>query len=363
MPRRYAPAVLMPPRDWSGLTPSWLSEALAPAYPGVEVATVTLHGVADGTNARAAVAVTYRSGAGPARVFVKREGGWLNRLALTALGARDAEADLARSRVDLPLEHPRLYAAATDPRRLAAIVVMEDVTLRGAVPHAATRPLSIEEVCSGLDGLAALHARYWERPIPSFVRPWRLRATWAPVAWAGFVHAHHRLRALGHPELVVDTATAIERGFRGWAKVVAAGPQTMLHGDPHPGNTYRIPSGRIPSGTTGFYDWQLVRSGSWAHDVGYFVVSALSPEVRREHERDLLAGYLARLAALGIAAPAYGEARALYRRTPVFGLGSWLQTLAAGSFQPVDVCLATIERFAAAYVELTRRRTPPGAGR
>jgi aminoglycoside phosphotransferase (APT) family kinase protein len=34
------------------------------------------------------------------------------------------------------------------------------------------------------------------------------------------------------------------------------GPQTLLHGDPHPGDTYGL-----PDGTTGFYDWQLARLG------------------------------------------------------------------------------------------------------
>ena len=37
---------------------------------------------------------------------------------------------------------------------------------------------------------------------------------------------------------------------------------------------------------------------------------------------------------------------------PVYGLGAWLQTLAAGTFQPLDTSLATVERFAAAYRDL-----------
>jgi hypothetical protein len=48
------------------------------------------------------------------------------------------------------------------------------------------------------------------------------------------------------------------------------------------------------------------------------------------------------------------DAWQLYRATPLFGLGSWLQAFAGGSFQPADICLATIERFAAAYRDLSR---------
>lgn len=336
--------MLTVPRDWSEVTPAWMTSALASAFPGAVVAAVDLGDIADGTNARASAALTYRSGTGPSRVFLKREGRWLNRLALTALGAREAEADLVRSRLDLRLDHPAPYAAATDRRRLAVIVVMEDVTARGAIPHSATRPSTVAEVSDGLAGLASLHAAYWERSLPDFVRPWRLGASWAPVAYGGFVHAHRRLRSLGRPDLVVAPPPQIEHGFRRWARLAAQGPQTLLHGDPHPGNTYLL-----PDGTTGFYDWQLVRSGTWAHDVGYYVCSALTPQQRRDHQQALLSDYLR---ALGPVAPAFDEAWALYRRTPAFGLGSWLQTLAAGSFQPVEVCLATIERFAAAYVDL-----------
>jgi len=326
-----------------------MTEALAGAFPGAVVAQAYVADVAVGTNDRAHVRLTYRAGSGPARVFVKREGRWVNRVALSVLGAREAEARLV-AHGPLPLETPALFAGAADVRRLAAVVVMEDVTLRGARPGSATVPLTPAQVASGLGGLAALHARHWDRPLPDtlgFVRPWRLGASWAPVAWAGFVHAGGRLRALDRPELMPADPATIERGFRGWARLAAAGPQTLLHGDPHPGNTYALPDGRL-----GFYDWQLVRSGSWVHDVGYFLVSGLAVDDRRAHERDLLGGYLSALARHGGTAPTFEDAWAAYRRTPVFGLGSWLQTLAGGGFQPVEVCLATLERFAAAYHDL-----------
>jgi len=323
-----------------------MTTALAPLYPGVRVATVTPLGRGEGTNARATIGLTYAAGAGPAQVFVKREGRWINRLALTALRARDAEVLLAGSGLDLPLESPRFLAAARDPRRLANVVVLEDVTLRGGVPQAMTSPLTPELAAAGLGQLARLHAAYWSQPIPVAIRPWRQGPVWGPVAAAGFADAHLRLARLGRRELIVDTPTALSRGFLGWADIAGSGPQTLLHGDPHLANTYLL-----PDGTVGFYDWQLVRRGSWVHDVGYFLVSVLSPADRRAHERDLLAGYLRELASTDRKAST-DEAWQLYRRTPVFGLGSWLQTLAGGGFQPSDVCLAAIERFAAAYVDL-----------
>jgi hypothetical protein len=332
--------MLRVPRTWAEITPGWVTEALQREFPGVVVSGVRRHDLAHGTNARAMLALSYAEGTGPERIFIKREGAWINRLALTALRARDAEIELAASGLDLPLEHPRVLAAASDRRRLAGIVVMEDLGTRGAVPSVMTEPLEADAVATGLAGLARLHDRFWERPVP--FHAWRQGGPWRPVAYAGFVHAQRRLRGLRRPDLVVDTPGAITRGFLGWASEAARAPQTLLHGDPHLANTYRI------GAEVGFLDWQLVRRGSYIHDVGYFLVSALSPTDRRAHERDLVAGYAAALG--GRVTPA--EAWDAYRATPVFGLGSWLQTLAGGGFQPDEVSLAAIERFASAYVDL-----------
>ncbi|MHB1999953.1 MAG: phosphotransferase, partial [Solirubrobacteraceae bacterium] len=133
--------------------------------------------------------------------------------------------------------------------------------------------------------------------------------------------------------------------------LAATGPQTLLHGDPHPGNTYALAGGR-----TGFYDWQLIRTGNWSHDVGYFLVSSLDVASRREHERELLGGYLAALRGYGVAAPDAAGAWERYRASPAYGLGAWLHTFSAGSFQPESVCVATLERFAAAYDDLETAR-------
>jgi hypothetical protein len=346
--------VLSVPRSWSGLTPAWMTVALAGHFPGAVVTRVRIGDVADGTNRRAQVGLLYRSGRGPETVFVKREGRVLNRLALLALGALESEAQLFDSGVRLPLEHPTPYAAAVDRRRLATVVVMEDVTLRSARPNGATVPLTVGAVHSGLQGLGRLHAAYWDRPLPEpmrFLRPWRLGRAWAPVSQASLMRALHLLRSGGHASLLPPgaAATTLERRFRRWATVAIRGPQTVLHGDPHPGNTYAL-----PGGVTGFYDWQLVRTGNWSHDVGYFITSSLGVADRRTHEQCLLRSYLVELGRAGAPAPDFEAAWRLYRETPAFGLGTWLHTLSGGGFQPVDTCLATIERFAAAYADHTK---------
>lgn len=341
------------PRSWSEVTPSWMTAALSARLPGVRVSSVEIEPLGSGTNDRARVGLSYTegSGSGPPSVFVKRGGSLGNRLALVALRALGTEARLAVSGAELPLEHPLPYSGGVDLRRLSAVVVTDDVALVDGRPNDARRPLSVEEVRSGLEGLAHLHAEYWGR-LPralGFLRPWRLGPGWSLVSAASLARGLRRLR--GETSCVTPGNTAGELAAQYWRSSVTArsGVQTVLHGDPHPGNTYALPGGR-----TGFYDWQLARTGRWSHDVGYLLIASLAEDDRRRHERSLLEGYLAVLGECGVGVPE--GAWDLYRATPAYGLATWVHTYSFGSFQPRDVCLATISRFSAAYDDLGTAR-------
>jgi hypothetical protein len=354
---RQDPFVLPVPSSLADLTPSWLTAAIAGRCPGAVVDEVGVGTVADGTNRQASVRLSYAEGAGPQSVFAKMQGRVSHRLALVALRAWAAEARLAHSGAVLPLEHPEPFAAGVDWTRLATIVVMDDVTGAGGRPNDATSPLKVAEVSNGLDGLAKLHAAYWDKPLPPslrFLRSWHLGTSWAPVSRANLSRGLHRLAESGQSGLVPPglDARSLELQFRRSATLAATGPQTVLHGDPHSGNTYGLPGNR-----TGFYDWQLVRTGNWSHDVGYFLASSLDVADRRVHECDLLKRYLDALRRAGAEAPGYDEAWGRYRATPAFGLATWLHTLSAGSFQPVEVCVMTLRRFATAYEDLETRHS------
>lgn len=334
----------------SEVTPEWATAALERHHPAAVVGTVEVVPLGEGTNVRARLLLSYTRGEGPPSLFVKMAGRGVSRLALMALGALTTEARLAAAGIRLPLEHPLFHGGGWT--RGSAVVVADDVEASGGRPNTATSPLPRDEVASALAELACLHAAYWERPLPhslAFVRPWRLGRRWAPVSAASLRRGFGLLARVGRHDLVPPglDAVRLEREFRLSAVRAATGPQTLLHGDPHPGNTYR--SG---GGGTGFYDWQLVRTGNWCHDVSYFIVGSLDVEDRRRHEGALLASYLDVLTALGVRAPSRAEAWEGYRRAPAFGYGTWLHTLSAGLFQPRDVCLVTLERFAAAYREL-----------
>jgi len=151
------------------------------------------------------------------------------------------------------------------------------------------------------------------------------------------------VRELG-PEAVVDM----------WARFVSSladDPVTLLHGDAHIGNTYVLLDDDI-----GFLDWQVLRRGNWSHDVGYFLISALSPQHRRRSERELIEEYRRALAVPVEQRPTAEEAWLRYRASPAYGLAVWLATLGTDTAQRREVCLALSERYAAAVVELETLR-------
>ncbi len=354
--------VLSVPRRWSDLDPAWMSAALSRWYPGIVVRDLEVGAVGEGTNATARVALSLAGVGGPSSVFVKGPGRPLHRMALLALGALWTEARLADAGASFPLAHPAFLAGGVDRRRAAYVVVTEDVVAAGGVPCDARTPLSVDAVRSGLQGLAALHASYWERPIPptlGCLGHWRL----GPVSGAisvvslsrGLRLASERLAGEWHLPRGADAST-LSHQFRRSAAIAASGPRTVLHGDPHLGNAYIAADGR-----TGLFDWQLTRLGHWSHDVGYFVVSALGVEDRRRHERELLGSYLDALGRGGVRPPSPVSAWERYRGTPAFGLATWLHTLSFGSLQSTDVCMATIGRFAAAYEDLETGRADVAA--
>ena len=127
---------------------------------------------------------------------------------------------------------------------------------------------------------------------------------------------------------------------------LATGDETLLHGDAHVGNTYVLPDGEV-----GFLDWQVVRRGHWSHDLGYFVVGALTEDDRRAHERELVEEHRWALEVDEVDRPSAADAWLRYRATPAHGLPLWLLTLLSDVHRH-EVSLALVRRYAAAFVEL-----------
>jgi hypothetical protein len=342
-------AALTVPKDWTEITPGWLTSALAARHPDAVVGAVTVDMRDDGTNRRARLAVTYSAGSGPATVFVKAVDPDHKAMIKLTSGLLH-EPRLFTSNVPLPLEHPLVYAAPIDEAEEDFLLVMEDLNARGADPRDATRPLTVDQAANGLRGLARMHGRYWGD------RVHRRDLDWLEpfVPWDGMQYAPlpAALERLGDDApasvhaLTIDGL--IEDVWKPFVRTLTVGPTTLLHGDAHVGNTYLLPDGDV-----GFLDWQVARRGNFALDLGYFLQGAITTEDRRNYERALLEIYRDALALPADELPSADEIWLRYRASVAHGLTLWLCTASAGElWQRPDIALALAQRYSAAYEDL-----------
>lgn len=336
------------PESWDDVTAEWMTAAIAVRHPGAVVSKVEVILRDDGTNRRARLRLTYSSGSGPATVFVKAADPSHAKLN-ASMGGLFNEPRLFSSAVALPVEHPLAYATVIDEPGLDYILVMEDVTARGGDPRDATRPMTVDQAANGLSGLARLHSAFWgdqlvNNPALDWVAPYR---TW-PGMGPAIPIALKRLRDTIPASMRSLTAEQILDDY--WARFIATlttSTQTLLHGDPHIGNTYVLPD------DVGFLDWQVVRRGNWSLDVGYFLQGAVTEEDRRAHERDLVDEYRSHLSVPVAEQPSAEEAWLRYRASVAHGVAMWFVTAAdPGGWQRPEVSATLAQRYAAAFVDL-----------
>jgi hypothetical protein len=258
-------------------------------------------------------------------------------------------------RSDLAIEAPQCFGSVFDETHRSFGVLMEDLTLRGArFPNALTS-VTVDEIRGLVATLAALHARYWESPT------FGSDLQWLATPISGGMYPTFQTLGLDLIRNQVETnaykAEALEPLRKSvdelwdalWRaqRMLATGPQTLLHGDPHIANTYLLPDGH-----GGFLDWQLMVKGRWAHDFAYVLITGLASEDRREHERDLLRFYLDELRRHGVERPpGQNEAWLRYRQAAIWGLViGWLITPTENYGEAITA--ANISRLVAAVQDL-----------
>lgn len=330
-----------------------MTAAISGHHSGAVVEAVSVASRDDGTNRRARLALRYAAGSGPATVFVKAIDPEHADLVELTSGLYH-EPRLFLSEVALPLDHPRVYRAIVEEERRDFLLLMEDVVARGADPRDATRPLSLDEAAQGVRGLARLHGAFWgERisgnPALHWVEPF---VPFAGLELAPLEVAYQRLGSSVPAEITAMSGAELFGDI--WARYIRSlvrGPQTLLHGDPHIGNTYVLPDGEV-----GFLDWQMVRRGNFSLDLGYFLQGALSIADRRAGERELLEQYRGALGLPETELPSAEQIWLHYRASAAHGLAIWIATLSGGdSWQRPDISLSFAQRYAAAFTDLDTR--------
>jgi hypothetical protein len=234
-------------------------------------------------------------------------------------------------RPELTIEAPRSFGGLFEESTRHFGILMEDLGLRSVRFPNATTEVSLDELRGLVATLAELHAHFWASP--------RLEGdlAWVPTRQSGgmfpvfdgigrelirYQVEHHAFKA----ELLRPLNRSVDRLWEDlWEsqRILASGPVTLLHGDSHIANTYLL-----PDGSGGLLDWQLMARGNGANDLTYLLVTALAPEERRKHERELIAFYLDELRRHGVEAPPRpDEAWRQHRLAVIWGLViGWLIT-------------------------------------
>lgn len=220
---------------------------------------------------------------------------------------------------ELPVTSPQCIGGHHDGASGTFGLVLEDLRSDGVRFESVQSPTAVGDLEELLDQLARLHAAYWKSPRFDDELDWVQPHTSGPIhdmftdpnlipALAKYEVATQQFKR-EFVEFVDETPDSLFAKVEVARRHQATLEQTLLHGDCHIGNTYRN-----ADGSRGLLDWQLLARGYCMHDVAYIIITGLSVEARRVHERHLVNYYRGRLSEAGVlTAPTSGQLFDEYR--------------------------------------------------
>lgn len=336
------------PERAEAISPDWLSAAVQGAAPGARATAVEVVDTHSGTTGRARLAVTWERGDLPGTVFVKLPPSEPLQRAMvveTGMGTREARfyRELA---AEVPVRVPRPLGSRWTGDRRAYLMLIEDLDGSGCTFPDFGSGADLAVVRSAIEGLARLHAAYWESPRFDTDLAWiepPMHSEMGPKLVAQGVAAF----GAEQPEAFHAMAELYTQHGAAFAARLAAGPQTLMHGDPHLGNLF------LDGATVGFLDWACVCRGPGLRDFAYLLCASVETALRRAEEQALLRRYLDALAAAGAPAPGFDDAWRGYRCFVAAGWVASVATLALGSaLQSVEVGRSAVARANAAVADL-----------
>ncbi|HTK64198.1 MAG TPA: phosphotransferase [Pseudonocardia sp.] len=349
------------PLSYEEITPEWLTAILGSDVPGARVESHRLGEEDEGTSSRRHIYLTWNDAgiaAGlPSSVFSKSTMTLESRYLLGMNGGIAAEAVFYNSVLPtLKVRAPEALFAAYDPESFNSIIVMRD--LADQVQFGSHElDLTLEQAKSQLRLLATLHARYYNSPeletTLSEFNSWEDyfavtvdAAGFGPACARGFVEAKEVI-----PPALFDRADEIWPATLASVEAHSSLPRTLIHSDVHLKNWYIDADGEM-----GLNDWQCSCKGNWGRDIAYAISTALTPENRREWDRELVTYYVDQLHAAGVEGVDFETAWRLYRQNLFSALAWWTGTLGqppeAPKMQPPATSREFIRRITAAIDDL-----------
>jgi hypothetical protein len=343
-------------RQPGDLTVAWAQQVADKHDVGIVVTKVDIVAVDIGTTTRVCVAVEHDGpNTLPNRWFVKLPSlTWRARMITTLPRLLHNEVRFYNEVAEaVPLSLPICLAAQSRFGR-GSTLVLADVAQFDGIPSAASDTLTLAQAMLVVEQLAGSHARFWNnvhldpdyRWLAGPVR--RMEDALGTALAVPLMRRGLRLAGELIPSVLHTSGIHYARERRSAMRFLSDAPQTLVHHDCHPGNLFWDEK----RSKVGFLDWQLVRIGEGVSDVAYFLATALSPEMRRLYEAELLAKYAQALTDNGVADIDNARLMQRYRAHLVYAFEAMIVTLAVGGMMDLDCNLELIRRTAAAVEEL-----------
>lgn len=291
-----------------GISSGWLSRVLG--RDGLDVSGVERIGTGQMSQSHR---VTFTAPEGESSVVVKlASDDEKSRAVGVGMGAYWREVEFYRhlsSRIGGPV--PSCHLAEYDAAEGWFTLVLDDVI--GAAQGDQIRGCTVAEAAQALGAMASVHAPVFN-DLAVGTQDWLnqpnpLSQALLTAVYPGFVERYgHRM-----DERHVAVAEAfIPRMDVWWADRRA--PLGLIHGD------FRLDNLLFAGGSCAVVDWQTVTWGPAMMDAAYFLGGALTPDLRRAHEEQLLRGYHEALVTSGVQNFSWEQCWNEYRRQVFWGL-------------------------------------------
>jgi hypothetical protein len=324
------------PRSIGDLDAAYLTQVMQRS-----VRSATVLGGDAGTSSRARIALT---GEGvPDTVFVKMAAETLATRLMGELGRLAETETRFYSQLAPRLSGvPQSYGSTFDSLTGRFVLVLEDLPADECEFPDTLHPLSKDQASLIVELLAKLHATLWDR-IPGWVYT-ASGDTAAPMV--GRLLKTSARRIAERTDIAVERGRFIDDNHLAVATLIDTPPHTVMHGDAHPGNVY------FRNGAAGLLDWQAVRRGHPSRELAYTLITSMSTDDRRAHERELLDHYRDALSAAGGPELGRDELWERYRMAAMYPYVAALITAGMGGMQADDIALQGLRHAVAALDDL-----------
>jgi Ser/Thr protein kinase RdoA (MazF antagonist) len=261
------------------------------------------------------------------------------------MGRREARFYAGPGR-EAPLRIPAAYHAAAGDEPTDYVMVLEDLRASGCTFTTRLEPPTIDHSAKLIEGLARLHAHFWEDA--RFDGEW----SWVKPAMRGSYgaklvdNARHQF-ADRFPPVFEELCDLYVRHHAEIAELWDDGERTLIHGDTHAGNQFG------DTEDAGLYDWAVVSRSPGIRDVAIYLGNSCPTEVRRAEQDGWLRRYHRVLVEAGVGAPDLDALWDRYRRCVLYAWVAATTTASMGSkWQPIEVGMSGMQRATDACADL-----------